>query len=298
VKQVTFLKVASLAVVLASVIAEAEVCRLRSAPTAGGTIAFRECGRGDPVLIVPGGPGLDADYIASLAQMIAGMKRRAILVEPRGTGASRVLLGDGAQLTVAGSVADVEAIRQAAGGNKITVIGHSFGGSVAQAYAAAHPDRIQALVLLDSAGPNTQKSQVPMDSWRKRATPEELTRYDNDRAKGDRISAMRLKFRLSFYHRDRGDAFVAALPDSSIHLDVMPLSIAYEHNFHVVGGERTPFPVVLVAGEMDWIRGYEPQLKAAYPKAQIMIIPEAGHFPWVDAPESSRTMLRRALAIR
>jgi len=289
---------ASLAMALIAVASQAQVCRLRLAPAIAGEIAFRDCGQGDPVLIIPGGPGLDADYILPVAQIIAGMKHRAILLEPRGTGASRAALGDGARLTVAGSVADVEAVRQAASVNKLNVIGHSFGGGVAQAYAAAYPDHVRALVLLDSVGPNTQKSPVPTDSWRKRATPEELARYDAARARGDRITAMRLKFRISFYHRNLGDAFNAALPGTSIHLDVMPLSAAYDRDFHVVEGSATPFSVTLVAGDIDWIRGYEPLLRNAYPEAQVITIPKAGHFPWADSPEGTKQALRRALPAR
>jgi proline iminopeptidase len=165
-----------------------------------------------------------------------------------------------------------------------------------QAYAAAHPDHVEALILMDSVGPNTQKPTVPTDSWRKRATPQELATYDADRVNGDRISAMRLKFRISFYHRDLGEAFVDTLPDSSIHLDVMPLSTAYERDFHGNADKVTVFPVTLIAGDIDWIRGYEPLLKAAYPAARIITVPDAGHFPWADAREATRQALQRALS--
>src|ERR1700755_69143 len=39
-------------------------CGMERAEAIAGTIAYRDCGQGKPVIVIPGGPGLDADYIA------------------------------------------------------------------------------------------------------------------------------------------------------------------------------------------------------------------------------------------
>jgi pimeloyl-ACP methyl ester carboxylesterase len=61
-------------------------------------------------------------------------------------GTSRAFYGTDA------SVADIEAIRQAAGYEKLVLYGTSYGTKVAEEYAQAHPDRVEALVL-DSVVP-------------------------------------------------------------------------------------------------------------------------------------------------
>ncbi len=270
-------------------------CSLHHAETPTGAIGYRDCGRGGPVLVIPGGPGLDADYVDGLVQDIVRLGHRVIVIEPRGTGASRAAIGDGNQLTVSGSVADVEAVRAAAGIARWSVLGHSFGGAVAQAYAAGHPDHVGMLVLLDSVGPDMQSAKVPLDGWRRRSSAADLARYDAARAAGDRIAAMRIKFRGSFYHPARGKAFVDRLPDSAIHLDVMPLSAAYARDFHIDRPALRRFAVVVMAGGIDWIRGYEPALRATYPSARLVVIPHAGHFPWIDAPSATRRALDTVL---
>lgn len=269
-------------------------CPLHYATTSTGAIGYRDCGRGDPVLIIPGGPGLDANYVSDLALTIARLGHRAIVIEPRGTGASRPALGDGSELTVTGSVADMDAVRAAAGLDRPIILGHSFGGAVAQAYAASHPDHVAALILMDSTGPDMKPGGPPLDSWRRRATADDLARYDADRARGDRIGAMKIKFRASFYHAPRGEAFVDRLSDDQIHLDVARLSVAYERDYRVARS-AAPFPVTIMAGEIDWIRGSEPRLRTIYPSAHFMVIPHAGHFPWADAPEATRRLLKQAL---
>jgi pimeloyl-ACP methyl ester carboxylesterase len=270
-------------------------CALHRFPADAGTLAYRSCGRGPIVAILPGGPGLDASYMADMAEAVATNGRRAILLEPRGTGESRAAIGDGSRLTVAGSVADVEALRRALGTDRMVVIGHSFGGAVAQAYAATHPEHVQGLILMDSVGPDMRPDQKPLDGWRKRLEPQELTAYDAARARGDRLAAMKLKFLGSFHRRDRGVAFLKALPDRTIHADIAPLSEDYARHYDVSATARATFPVIIMAGEEDWIRGYEPGLGRTYPTAMTILVPEAGHFPWADAPAATRRALRVAL---
>ncbi len=271
-------------------------CALRQFDSGRGTLAYRDCGRGAPVIIVPGGPGLDADYMARLADEVVHDGKRAILLEPRGTGASRTAIGDGSELTVAGSVADVEALRIAIGAERVTLIGHSFGGAVVQAYAAAHHDRVARLVLVDSVGPTMRAPPGSLDSWRSRADAATLATYDDLRRKGDRIGAMRIKFIASFYDVGRGRAFIGGLPDSSIHTDVGRLAEDYAKNYDVTGAPPATFPVIIVTGDIDWIRGYEQALAKTYPKARTIIVRHAGHFSWIDSPASGRAALRSALA--
>lgn len=273
---------------------EAPTCAMRDFPTADGWLAYRDCGHGTPVVIVPGGPGLDADYAAGLATMIAADGERAILLEPRGTGASRAAFGDGHRLSIAGGVADIEALRVALGARRIVLLGHSFGGAFAQAYAAAHPEHVARLVLLDSMGPSFAPPPHPLDSWRARLGAGELARYDALRAGGDAIGAMRIKFRASFAHPDRGAAFVAAFTDGIFHADVAA-RIGRERDYDVQADARRHFPVAIIAGDVDWIRGQEPALFAVWPGSRHLLIAQAGHFPWLDSPEASRVALHKAL---
>ena len=50
--------------------------------------------------------------------------------------------------TVANAVADLDALRVAAGADKIVLWGQSWGASLATAYVRAHPDRVAATILV------------------------------------------------------------------------------------------------------------------------------------------------------
>ena len=50
-------------------------------------------------------------------------------------------------------VADMEAVRAKFGFQKFDLVGDSYGGLLAMAYAAAHPEHVEKLILSDSAAP-------------------------------------------------------------------------------------------------------------------------------------------------
>ncbi len=144
----------------------------------------------DPVFFLAGGPGQSAIEVwPQLDPAFAEVRkqRHVILVDQRGTGGSNplecdrgplaTLQGDEAAVTgaiaalarqcadaVAGradprfytttdAVADLEAVRQALGAERIDLVGGSYGTRVAQQYAARHPAHVRSIVL-DGVAPN------------------------------------------------------------------------------------------------------------------------------------------------
>jgi pimeloyl-ACP methyl ester carboxylesterase len=113
--------------------------------TAGGRrLGYRTEGEGPLLLCHPGGPGFDAGYLRDLAGL--GRGRRLLLLDPRGTGASD-RPSDPRAYTTDDYVADVEELRVHLGVDRLDFLGHSHGGVVAMAYAAAHPSHVRRLAL-------------------------------------------------------------------------------------------------------------------------------------------------------
>jgi pimeloyl-ACP methyl ester carboxylesterase len=134
------------------------------------------------IVALAGGPGQAAipfaeDFAETLGPIAA--TRDLIVFDQRGTGLShplkcaalehvtastlpaRAVASCAAQLgpsrafyTTADSVADIEAIRQAGGYEKLVLYGTSYGTKVAEEYAEAHPDRVEGLILDSVVPPN------------------------------------------------------------------------------------------------------------------------------------------------
>jgi proline iminopeptidase len=100
---------------------------------------------GTPVWAVPhGGPGSGASA-AALAPFDL-RHCQVLLWDQRGCGGARPR-GGRAQTGWRHLVADMEALRQAIGASRWAVLGGSWGATLALAYARAHADRLQRLVL-------------------------------------------------------------------------------------------------------------------------------------------------------
>jgi len=149
-------------------------------------------GQPDPVFFLAGGPGQAASEVAVIVDTALRQVRKqrdVFLIDQRGTGGSNPLtcLGaDGKPLkmdedaaptealmrdyaqqcaaslpgradarfyTTAEAIADLDAVRQALGADKLNLVGGSYGTRVAQRYAIAYPQHTRSLVI-DGVVPN------------------------------------------------------------------------------------------------------------------------------------------------
>jgi proline iminopeptidase len=111
----------------------------------GVMIYYKILGRGDPLMIVHGGPGASHDYFLPYLLPLA-RHHKLIFIDERGSGRSQKL-EDAAGYTVENMVEDVEAVRRALSPGKIGLLGHSYGGALAQAYALKYQGNLSHLIL-------------------------------------------------------------------------------------------------------------------------------------------------------
>jgi len=114
----------------------------------GRRYAWRSVGEGAPLLLFNGysgaAAGWDPGFLAALGQSF-----ELVCPDNRGMGGSQLGELDG-PLTIDAMAADVEALLDARGIERLPVAGWSMGGFVAQALATRAPDRVEALVLIST----------------------------------------------------------------------------------------------------------------------------------------------------
>lgn len=110
------------------------------------TMYFEESGhlRGRPVVYLHGGPG--AGMEPSLRRLHDPQVYRLVMFDQRGCGRSTPA-GELRDNTTQHLVADIERLREHLGIDRWIVSGGSWGSTLALAYAQAHPQRCEALVL-------------------------------------------------------------------------------------------------------------------------------------------------------
>ncbi len=111
----------------------------------GVLIYYKTVGRGAPLVIVHGGPGASHDYFLPYLLPLA-RQNRLIFIDERGSGRSEKL-DDPKGYTVENMVEDVEDVRHGLGLGTISLLGHSYGGVLAQAYAFKYQANLSHLLL-------------------------------------------------------------------------------------------------------------------------------------------------------
>jgi proline iminopeptidase len=104
-------------------------------------------GKGDPLIIIPGGPG--SAHIAYRVFDSLAKNNLIVYFDAFGRGKSDTAK-DVKEYSLPRDIEDIEGIRKALNFEKLNVLGHSYGGLVAQGYAIKYPSRVNHLVLANT----------------------------------------------------------------------------------------------------------------------------------------------------
>ena len=114
-------------------------------------IHYKVLGKGSPLLIINGGPGMNCNGFEKLAEQLSE-NNLTILYDQRGTGQSVLKIMDTTTVTIQLMIDDIEQLRKHLKIDKWSILGHSFGGMLASQYATQYPQHIEKLVLSSSGG--------------------------------------------------------------------------------------------------------------------------------------------------
>lgn len=249
----------------------------------GATLFYEIQGAGRPLLVMHGGPGLDHTYFHPWLDPLA-QQFQLILPDMRGNGRSSAIPDDA--YTYDGTVDDLDALRSALGIKQWAVLGHSFGGILAQVYALKYPSTISYLILADTTAaflPDTDGMQLVAD----RITPEQqmilssLGKLTSDQA--------------------WQQAWYTILPLYFHNFDVQSLiandQTVYSYKALTQTGahEAAPFdtraslgqlnmPTMVGVGRYDFrlpVRDSEVIYKGI-PGSELVVFPDSGHFPFIE----------------
>jgi proline iminopeptidase len=141
----------------------------------GEMIYYLVVGRGAPLFIVHGGPGASHDYFLPYLLPLA-RHNELVFIDERGSGRSQQL-SDPSGYTVENMVEDVEDVRTALNLGKITLLGHSYGGVLAQAYALKYQKNLTHLILC-STFPSTKQMNDVFVKMKENMSPELRAKID------------------------------------------------------------------------------------------------------------------------
>jgi proline iminopeptidase len=244
-------------------------------------------GSGDETIIaVHGGPGTDHLLFRPELDRL-GAFARVVYFDLPGHGRSP----DPPDFRLETVAKSLEEVRTKAGAERVSLLGSSYGGFVALAYALAHPERVARLILVDTSASSSFRERS-IENARKRASREMLEAFErlwNDALTSDDEfrDNWRTLFPLYFAHATpaRIDAYAARTSyNLATRRKILPTLVGY--NLRRRLSELT-MPALVVAGAHDWITPSEEarELATGLPNAQLVIFEACGHYPFLEEPE-------------
>jgi proline iminopeptidase len=280
----------------------------------GRVVEWEAIGSGEPLVWVEGGPGLPAHL--ARADLVPVLDRFTChLVNAPGSGRSSApaeLSGYGLE----GVVAFYEAWRQRIGLGPVTLMGHSWGGLVAPAWAALCPDGVERLIVVSGYAGGGSVPKATWEAERDAALDRLRDRPWFDDAWQAWCEALEDPTATEQETADRFWRFLPfyfAEPDSPIsrtHID----RVGSEQRWHIPFNEAwsgwreeidwrpllsgVRCPTLVVTGEHDWICGpvWNRALAEAIPGARLVELEGIGHLPQYEAPERFRAVIDAWLA--
>lgn len=265
-------------------------------------------GKGTPLLLIAGGPGMAHDYFHPYFSTLAST-HRVIYFDALGRGRSD-RARKAAEYTFNRDVEEVEALRKTLGLAKMDIVGHSYGTLVAQAYTLKYPQAVRRLVLISPlhSGAMWQASNDLINGQIEKTMPEVWKKLQSLRSQGLRSSAPAHR---QVYRTPPGLYFHQPAPRGlplDYNSDVYYGIVGNDADF-VIGGELAKLdfrprlkglttPLLVLSGRHDRIalpdRVLEYRTKA--PRAQVVMFEKSSHYPFIEETAAVMDRIRKFLA--
>jgi len=274
-------------------------------------------GKGEPMFFFAGGPGNSHDYMEGNFGHYY-KTHQVVFIDMLGRGLSDDAK-DANEYSIANDVHIAEQVRKKLKLGKITVVGHSYGTVVAQAYAIKYPQQVNKMVLI--AGFHSGEMwQANCDSYNHYAMthyPEKWAQVDSLRALGyvssdEVFSKLYGSFPVKYvyYHDTKLKQRVPKTKYRGWNGDVYYGIIGRDADFFVGGDmidtdfrrelKKLDFPTLIVAGRYDGVSTpeYNVQYKIYMPQAQFEMFEQSGHNPYLEESEKFYKLMDDFLGIK
>ncbi|MFE9425736.1 alpha/beta fold hydrolase [Kitasatospora sp. NPDC006697] len=273
-------------------------------------IWYETTGEGAPLVVLPGGPGMDVRYLGELAGV--GRGRRLVRVDARAAGRSGVPADRGTVSFVA-QARDLEALRVHLGLERFQLLAHSAGCLTAQEYLAAFPGRVTGAVLVapvGRAGREPDERELAAlragragEPWYRDAAEADRLLAEGER--GAELAALQRRILPFFWYRwtaDRSAEYPAEYACAHPWLrEAFYAGSADERTLaeRVARLGAAATPVLVLAGAADGMVGTAPAraVAAAHPGSRLEVLEQSGHRPWVEEPERFAALVGEFLAL-
>ncbi|MGL1890814.1 MAG: alpha/beta fold hydrolase [Spirochaetaceae bacterium] len=256
----------------------------------GVNLYFKTIGKGIPIIVVHGGPGLAHNYLFTYFSQLCD-QYQIIFYDQRACGLST---GDETEkdITMENFIEDIEGIRKAFGIDKVNLIGQSYGGLITLSYAVKYPQNMGSLLILESAAANPESDiqfELIIDKRKSQFDKTQLSKFENElEFSNAKSEIMKKYFMILFKYYFFDESFLSELSLDYLTdkmVDKLFLSgrcIKSDPNLL----KLLPIikcPTLIIHGDYDPIPVEDIRLiHNAIVQSQFIIIKDCGHFAHIE----------------
>jgi proline iminopeptidase len=200
----------------------------------------------------------------------------------------------------------IEALREHLKQDKLCVIGHSYGGFVAQQYAIDHPEHISRLILYSTtptSGPEWLQGVIANFQWFKDRPwfADAMKGFELDetaQTQADLDEVLRLVWPIYFANFDAApDRYGAARARSKMVFEVYKRRLKKVYDVREQLSKITA-PTLVITGKQDFSGGVVPSTWIAerIPGAKLVVLDNVGHFAHLENPAAFIAAIREFVA--
>ncbi len=257
----------------------------------GTSIWYEQEGTGPDCLVLHGGLGVDHVLYQRTLEPLAE-KLNLVYFDHRGNGRSGRPPPE--TITMEQLADDAAALAEHLELTSVAVLGHSYGGFVAQELALRHPGLVAALLLVDTTPGQLGSTEDPSDDQGP-PPPAELVELVSVPPASNEDLAAGMRDLLPFYLH-QGDPAAARVAFASTIFDARAMA----RGFEVLSGWSSvdrlasiTAPTLVVAGRHDVVTSWPQAARIAsrVPGAELVIFDSSGHMPWIDEPDRFKAVV-------
>jgi proline iminopeptidase len=250
-------------------------------------IFFERLGKGQPMLMMHGGPGLDHTIFRPWLDPL-GEQAELIYYDHRGNGRS-TRPATMERVTHETWAVDADMLRSYLGFEKIILFGHSYGGFLAQEYALRFGHHLAGLILCNTA-PIFDYMPIIQANAAARGTPDALVALSEvfGRAMNDDRDLRTIWMRLLPLYFKRYDSNIGKAMDAATSYSAAAWNQASANclpRFNTLARlKEITAPTLVLGGSDDWLTPAE-QSRRIYdelPNAELTLFENSGHFPYIE----------------
>jgi len=267
----------------------------------GTKLYYKVVGKGEPFLVIHGGPGLNHKYLFPNLQFLTD-RYQLIFYDQRASGRSSLEL-DTNSVTIDNFIQDIDELRNIFGIEKLNIMAHSWGGLLAMKYAIKHPENTKSLILINSVGASSEIGIIANQILSERFTIEDsinraeiIQTNDFKNREPNAIEAlMKIGFKHQFFNTVFIDSLNLSLNEDYIKTSQLLQNLAKdltEYDFHSEL-KKIQSPTLLIYGSHDPLTELAgTRIYESIDKSEFKILNNCGHFPFIEKKEEfKRTVI-------